>query len=339
MRRILMFVLLSVTLTSSQPAFSRDVLVVTTNWSGGTEQILLIDPQFGQVRSLWHGRGGIGDAIVSPGGKWLYVTHHCSRASCLSVVDTASGEIVQTVEGPEFIRWIMPNAPGMAISPDGRWLHLLETNYQQGSHDFFLRTFDTVQNQLLPDRRPVSGCGGAQIVPLGGRQDVLLLCREEYRAPVPDPALALSFPTMARGVTARGKLYVALRDGRVLEIDTATRQVLRSAQSASLANLMPASGTLSADGRLWYLPINRTREDGPGIEQILVFDTVAMNAVATITLEQPFWSLTLSSDGKELYATMPKANSIAVIDTTTQDQVRTLAIGTRPSFIQAAQAP
>lgn len=338
MRRILIFALLSATLTPL-PAFCRDVLVVTTNWSAANQQVLLIDPEFGHVRSLWHGRSDIGDAIVSPDGKQLYVTHHCSPASCLSVVDTVSGEIVRTLEGPEFIRWIMPTAPRMAISPDGRWLYLLETNYEQGSHDFFLRIFDTAQGQLLPERQPVSGCGGAQVVPWGAQQETLLLCQAEQPVSAPDPELVLRFPAMVRGVRARGNLYVAGRDGRVLEIDPATRRVMRSAQCAALSGLMPASSTVSADGRLWYLPVKAASEDRRAIAQILVFDTETMSEVATITPRQPFWSLTLSSDGKELYATMPNANSIVVIDATTHDQVRTLTIGTRPSFVQVAQAP
>ncbi len=338
MRRILTFALLSATLTLP-PAFSRDLLLVTTNWSAADQQILLVDPDFGQIRSLWQGRGNIGDAIVSPDGRQLYVTHHCPPASCLSVVNTVSGEIVRTVEGPEFIRWIMPTQSGMAISPDGRWLYLLETNYGQGSHDFFLRTFDTAQGQLLPERQPVSCCGGAQLVPWGAQQDILLLCQTEQPVSAPDPESVLRFPTMVQGVRTRGHLYVAGRDGRALEIDPATREVSKSVVIASLANLMSASSTLTANGRLWYLPVKEASEHGREIAEILVFDTEGMNVVATITPRQPYWSLTLSSDGKELYATMPDANSIAVIDTTTHDQVRALTIGTRPSFIQVARAP
>src|SRR5579863_4545985 len=51
------------------PCLSRDWLFVTTNWNeAGKEQVLLIDPASGQIRTLWNSGSEL-DAIVSPDGE------------------------------------------------------------------------------------------------------------------------------------------------------------------------------------------------------------------------------------------------------------------------------
>ena len=102
---------------------------------------------------------------------------------------------------------------------------------------------------------------------------------------------------------------------------------------------MPSSDTMSRDGRLWYLPIKIPDDGEQGIEQILVFDTQSMSMANIITPVGPFWGLTLSSDGRRLYASQPDLQNIMVIDTGTRRTIRTLAVGAKPSILFAVKSP
>src|SRR5437588_8057039 len=76
------------------PSFSKDWLFVTTNWKkGGNERVLLIDPESGQIRTLWN-RGRKLDAVVSPDAGRLYVTFVGDEGYELAVVETATGAVL-----------------------------------------------------------------------------------------------------------------------------------------------------------------------------------------------------------------------------------------------------
>ena len=102
---------------------------------------------------------------------------------------------------------------------------------------------------------------------------------------------------------------------------------------------MPSSGTMSPDGRLWYLPIKIPDNGEQEIEQILVFDTQAMSLANIITPVGPFWGLALSSDGRRLYASQSDLKNIMVIDTGTRQTIRILAVGAKPSILFTVKAP
>ena len=102
---------------------------------------------------------------------------------------------------------------------------------------------------------------------------------------------------------------------------------------------MPSSGTLSPDGRLWYLPIKIPDNGEQDVDQILVFDTQAMSRATVITPSGPFSGLALSSDGRWLYASQPDLKSIMVIDTDTRQTVKMISVGAKPSIIFTVKAP
>ena len=75
------------------------------------------------------------------------------------------------------------------------------------------------------------------------------------------------------------------------------------------------------------------------IEQILVFDTQTMSLANVITPGGPFWGLTLSPDGRRLYASQPDMQQIMVIDPETRRTIGTLSVGAKPSIVLAVKAP
>lgn len=153
----------------------------------------------------------------------------------------------------------------------------------------------------------------------------------------------LRFSNFVQGeLDANGHLaYVAASDGQIQAVNPATHEVVRTSKDAPLRNrwVMRSSATLSPDGRLWYLPIKIQANGQNGIEQILVFDTQAMATAWVITPNHPFWALALSSDGRQLYASVSDSNEIMVIDTTTHRTVRTLAVGGKPFLLFSVKAP
>ena len=230
----------------------------------------------------------------------------------------------------------------MAISADGRWLFLATTNYAASSSDYFLQTFDTRQGRLLPEKKPISRCSGLQILPLPGDNSAMVLCREEPGAKRAN-ADVLRFSNFVHGeLDASGLLvYIAASDGQIQAVNPATHEVVRTSKDAPLRNrrVMQRSGTLSPDGRLWYLPIKIPTNGEQWIEQILVFDTQSMSKVSVITPPAPFWGLALSADGRQLYASQPDMQSLMVIDTGTHRCVRVIPLGAKPSVLFAIKAP
>jgi hypothetical protein len=116
---------------------------------------------------------------------------------------------------------------------------------------------------------------------------------------------------------------------------------MRTGKDAPLRyrRIVPSSGSMSPDGRLWYLPLKILANGEQEIEQILVFDTQAMSMANVITPAGPFSGLALSSDGRRLYASQSDLQSIMVIDTETRQTIRTLAVGAKTSILFVAKAP
>src|ERR1700730_19135333 len=74
---------------------AKDWLFVTTNWNeDGNEQVLLIDPENNQIRTVWSGGTEL-DAIVSPDAARLYVTYIESQSEWLASTDISTGAVLQ----------------------------------------------------------------------------------------------------------------------------------------------------------------------------------------------------------------------------------------------------
>jgi len=327
------------------PSFAKDWLFVTTNWNEpGNERVLLIDSESGRVRTLWN-RGGELDAVVSPDASRLYVTFIGDRGSELAVVETATGAVLHETETPPLIRWIFPSTPGMAVSPDGRWLYLMKTNYSAGSSEYSLLRFDTQENRFVSGDQAISNCPGPHPLPVPGEGKVLVLCRGGTATQASDGDVVLRLEHSQNFALGRGgnpyALYTAARDGRIQAVDVATHEVVQTSKDAPFRyrRVMPSSGTISPDGRLWYVPIKIPNNGEQEIEQILVFDTHTMSLASVITPVGPFWGLALSSDGRQLYASQHELQNIMVIDTGTRRTVRILGVGAKPSILLAVKAP
>jgi DNA-binding beta-propeller fold protein YncE len=324
---------------------AKDWLFITTNWNEyGNEQVLLIDRGNNHIRTVWSGGAEV-DAIVSPDATRLYVSFIENQSEWLAVIDISNGAVLQRLEIPQLIHWIFPTAPAMVISANGRWLSVLKTNYSAGSDEYFLMMFDTQAGQFVSGEQVLSRCTGPRLIPRTGAATRLALCGGVLTKQASDDDSVLRFGNiqnfaLGQGVTGN-LLYVAGVDGRIRAVDLATHEITRTSKDEPLRyrRFMLSSGTLSPDGRLWYLPIKIPNNGEQDIEQILVFDTQTMSRVNVITPCRPFRELALSSDGHWLYASEPDTTSIMIIDTDTGQTVQTISVGAKPSIIFAVKAP
>ncbi|MBZ5593760.1 MAG: hypothetical protein LAP39_16090 [Acidobacteriia bacterium] len=337
-------ILAAMLLLASAPAcLSKDWLFVTTNWNHpGNESVLAIDSDSGQIRTLWH-EGAELDAIVSPDAARLYVTYIGDNGYELAVVDTATGAVLEKVATPQLIRWIFPSTSGMALSPDGRWLYLMKTNYSAGSSEYSLLTFDTRESRFVPDERAISQCPAPHPLPAPVDRNVVVLCRGGTASQAVGTSLTLWLEHLVNFAIGRGggyTAYLAASNGQIQAVDVATHEVIQTSKDKPLRyrRIMPSSDTLSPDGRLWYLPIKIPDNGEEEIEQILVFDTQTMSTANVITPVGPFWGLALSPNGRRLYASQPDLHSILVIDTETHRTVRVIGVGAKPSILFTAKA-
>jgi DNA-binding beta-propeller fold protein YncE len=311
-------------------------------------QVLLVDPQ-----GLVHGRiitGNIPDMVLSPDGTRLYIASISQAGDILSVIETASGNTLQTI--PVNGRWlytIMPELSSMAISPDGHWLYMMMLRNNMDS----VALFDTAKGGFLPDEESISYCIAGLLLTRPANHQLQVLCngtndvrflqfpRDSHEATNILPPLTL-LPAAGRRlkvstatVSLKGNTYAIMGDGRIVEIDDSTGKIARRVVSTPLVNgYIPAREVLlSPDATKLYIAFASLSQKSSGqAEQILVIDTKSGKRLETITTSRPFWNLALSRDGNALYAISSTTQSLLVIDTSSYKEMRIIEkIGISPA--------
>ena len=294
-------------------------------------QVLLIDPQ-GQV----HGRITTGfspEIQLSPDGKRLYLTSKDFSADMLSIIDTATGRVIQTVRFDGLWTYsIISDHSTMAISADGRWLYVEMMRRMVDT----IAVFDTTKGSFLPDELSILSCVSGVLLPNPANSQLQVLCmgtNDVRLLQTPQGSTnTLSLPAVAdrrvrvsTGTTSRtGDTYAVFSDGRVVEIDGKTNKIRRQvvAQPLSAGYIPTRDVTLSPDGTKLYIGRGNLIARSTGeVDQILVTDTSSGRRLKTIVTGRPFWNLALSRDGNTLYAISALTRSIILIDTSSYQEV------------------
>jgi hypothetical protein len=326
----------------ASPIFPRDWLFVTTNWGGGSEQVLLVEPDNGGIRTIWSGGAEL-DAITSPDAKRLYVTFIDNGKYRLAAVDTVTGAVLHMIDTPQLIRWIMPSTSGMAISSDGRWLYVLKQNYASGANEFSLLTFDTQENRFIPEETAVSDCPRPHIVPVPGFGNVRVLC-DGGRATSSDGDTVLRVRGVLNFALSRGgngyTLFTAGSNGPITALDVASHQITRVSGDivSRYRRVMPSSDTLSSDGK-WYVPVKIPNNGQQENEQVLVLNTTEMVLASVITPSCAFFSLALGPDEKRLYASQRELQNILVLGIDSSRTLEVIHLPAKPGIVLSVKAP
>jgi YVTN family beta-propeller protein len=232
--------------------------LLDSNNKAKESQVLLVDPERGQVIRTFK-TGYTPDMALSPDGTRLYVastlwTSDQWGQGILQVIDTASGEVLKTVDNPDRRLSTVREYPSdMVFSPNGRWLYISKVHQTLEGDFFYIATFDTARGRFLPQRARLPGCG-ATLVPPGGQQlsvicsgtlDVRFLdvrkngAAISVKSSVGIPPSRLS--PSSKGVAEHGRrvglgflsidgstLTVIMGDGRFFKIDKQSRTIMRT---------------------------------------------------------------------------------------------------------------
>jgi YVTN family beta-propeller protein len=148
-----------------------------------------------------------------------------------------------------------------------------------------------------------------------------------YILDVQTRALVDSIPTFAvtNGIATNAgcsRIYVSDEsNGRVLEIDPASNQIVRTLATGGA----PKDLGVSREGRRLYIA------DETG--SIQVWDLRTGQPVVTIPLPAGAFGLAVSPDGKQVYAGMPYGAAVVVLETQTNTIVNTIPTGGMPRKI------
>lgn len=345
-------------------------------------QVLALDPEASSNPIVRRFQTGYDPAMtVSPDGSRLYVASFPGEPGKttdeLSTFDTATGNLIRKTSieqaGQPQFRAQHTGAtccPEMVISHDGRWIYFLQqTAGAEGEQDFFIGTFDTVSNQVLPQSASISGCipGALALMPSLIGRAVTVVCpasndvrfleisdtgtiarSETLRLPEITNVITDSFGnqvSLAKVAFAtlseeQGLLYAVTQDGHVFVVNPATHQLLRTVrlQLPEGRAVGHAQVAISPDASRLYLGVGVVEDFGRVMpEEILAFETATWQRLATISMSEPVWSFTLGRGGSRLYAISNEGPRVMVVDTLLNKELRVLqAIGETP---QLAEVP
>jgi YVTN family beta-propeller protein len=310
--------------------------------------IWLVDPEtskvMGSIRTGYHP-----DFALSPDGTELYIASGTSvHTTRLAAVETASGDILggATIQD-RAVPNIIPAFSTMAVSGDGRSLRILAK--KPNSDEFQLDTIATDSGQLLSGHVNVGHCGDGQFVSFPTADQVDFVCpamKKVHLARTDDNSKELDnsygeFPWnhklgVATAFLAPGGQYVTIvrGDGGVFNMDVVSLSFYSTpVHGGTPDEIFPSAWPRSPDGSKVYLGFaHSVNTANATAHEIRVYDTKTWRKLGTVKTSIPFWSTTVSSDGKYLYALAPEQHSILVIDVATMREIRTISVGAMPAL-------
>jgi YVTN family beta-propeller protein len=341
-------------------------------------RIILLDAAQGKVIRTFPA-GGDPDFVLSPDGSRLYadgflISADGRRSPWLSIYETSSGRLLQRISNQGALQHTLPvYAPGMDMSPSGRWLYMSKIGAEgDGGYYFYLTALDTVRGEFLPNqvRYP---CRAS--VQLASHEDlnVVIACWDSpfifdvslgattepaRRLPIKpsiqageisanDPATSIA---PRRQTESWGTVFLR-PDGRVVMISNAQGSIFLVDRAAGVGTKIGQNVRLRGTPGLYRAIVSRDEDAvyfiGEGVAhlgggsfshstRILRADPITLSPKGTLTTSKPFFSMALSQDGRRLFTIDPDSATVTVIDTATMTEVKQISVGKRPIFGAAA---
>jgi len=327
---------LGLVLAAPAAAQSHAVRIVQTNAAG--DRVPLIDPTTNAVVAVIPGISKAHGVTSSPDGRTLYITNEIERA--VDVVPTATLEVASRIPLSE-----RPN--NLAITPDGKRLYVAiaaaalvdVVDLEAGRVVKSIPTAGGVHNTFIsPDGRYVAAgmIGARTLTMIDTRTDA--------------PAWSIEFGGDTGGEYADGGVrpiaFAANPDGStkwifvqlsnyhgVVVIDFATRQEVRRLEMPTLPLTeqsndglqgSPAHGlAVSPDGTQLFSTSKPT-------DHVYAWSLPDFRFLGGVHVgHHPDW-LTMTPDGRFLYAANAGSNDVSAIDTRTLEEVARIPVGQTP---------
>jgi DNA-binding CsgD family transcriptional regulator/DNA-binding beta-propeller fold protein YncE len=313
--------------------------------------------------------------VVSPDGATLYLTDGDDTGQFwLSAIDTHDWHVINRVLALDRINNISPGSSGMAISADGRYVYVHEWKLTGGqaqfpndtsapASDHWWGEFDTKFQRFYPYPPEIANCGISAVFPgpvdapfpaavfCYQLQEVAALMSQHPRSDNVPPVGPNDMPDTCTGdrsiagatQSTDGTIYVVTRGGCVEVISRSpTAFVVTSAFQLDIRHgwRIPYDlDVVAASGNLLYLGV------GPGVSsddltrEVWVIDPTSKSRVATVPLQRSAEAISLSPDGRVLYAAGPETHTLTAIDTQTGEELWVMHDDGQPWVVKSAARP
>jgi len=252
---------------------------------------------------------------LNPAGTRLYVVHHTHLPNSISVINTETNTVIDTIVGPSPI--------AVTVSPDGSRLYVAEE-----SHDS-VSVYDTTDHELICT---VDVGSGPRDVTLNTDGSILYVINEmsssvsvidTARCEVTDTAPLGSRPDGGDLDPEDAFFYAANQlSNTVSVIDTDTNDALPQITVGSF----PMEVALTPDGTRAFVT-NRQSNN------VTVIDTAARQVIDTIVVGSSPNGLEVTPDGSEVWVADNHSATISVIDTSTGAKIATLPSEQYPRYL------
>jgi DNA-binding beta-propeller fold protein YncE len=341
----------------------------------GGSGIEVIDPQRHEVvRTI--ATGSDPEFVVSPDGATIYLTDGDNTGEFwLSAIDARDWHVIARVLAPNRINNISPGSSGMAVTADGRYVYVHEWKLTGGqvrfpddtsspASDHWWGMYDTKSQRFYPYPPEIANCGIGPVFPgpPDGQFPSAAFCYQlqeldalisTHPRPdnVPSPIGPADMPDTCTGdrsmagaaQSTDGTIYMVTRGGCV-EVIIRTRTAFAVTYAFQLD--VPRGwrvpydlDVVTASGSRLYLGV------GPGISsddltrEVWVIDPASSSRVATIPLQRSAEGISLSPDGRLLYAAGPATHTLTAIDTQTGEELWVMHEDGQPWVVKSAARP
>jgi hypothetical protein len=318
-------------------------------------RVWLVDPKSAKVMGSIPA-GSYPDFALSPDGTRLYIASGERESGELAIVETASGA-VQRFPFPDRILYkpwneALPPFSPMVASSDGSLRILVHHLFSPEKIGYQLWTFDTANERFLSSHVGLGNCGYGEFVLSGAAKQFDFVCPTTYRLRFIELDIGYheasntfaKFPwPRSCGVSdgflpPSGKVAIVRGDGAIYEWDATSQEFRATAVNGDCHRIVyPLAWPRSPDGTKVYVGYGPATPDGMATSaELRVFDTSAWQQLGATKTSYPFWSVSISNDGKVLYAVVPEEHRVLVMDATTLRETGTFSVGRTPALALVA---
>jgi YVTN family beta-propeller protein len=271
--------------------------------------------------------------VASKDARWLYVTN--GGDDTVSVVDADTRSEVATIA-------VGAHPTGLALSPDDSRLYVANTDGDSISViDTRARTVVStvpVDADSKPKTLAISADGGKLYVALSNWVWIAVYdtAAGALSAPIYCPSGISGIAMAPDGTTAYA---AASLSSQVYKIDVATDTVVDTWDVGIDVDGFPHPVAVSPDGGRIYVGRGSSASPPQNGAYLIAVDTADGSELAWSTLAGPPGSLAVEPEGRFVYAAIPDADSVQVVDTTTGETVRTIGGFHAPTAIAPPVEP